>query len=175
VQGVRVVIARPAGVIRGQVRTKDGELVPDAWVTARRHVDRHAPDEFEGFDPFATSAIRPVLTDRDGRFVFEKLQPARTTSAPRRSAARGAASADGVAIGADVTLEVRALAGLTGVVSDQGAPVAAYSLRVTPHRDGAAGRGDIAGRPGRAACGRGHGPLPRRPPRSRRLRRGDLL
>lgn len=135
VQGLRVVVELPHGVIRGTVRTKTGEPVPDAWVSARRAVKRHRSMDEDDIDSWLGGGVRPVLTDKDGRFAIEKLRAGKydLSAEGMRGSRRGKVT--GIEPDADVVIEVRAVAGLTGVVTNGGVPVAQYELRLSADRE----------------------------------------
>jgi protocatechuate 3,4-dioxygenase beta subunit len=126
VRDVRVEVARPDGVIRGVVKTKDGTPVPDAWVTASTAAGDPRDDMM--MERFASS--RPTLTDASGRFTFDKLHDGKYDLVAEgvKGAKRGALK--GVDVGADVVIEVRALSGLSGVVTLAGAPVTEYDVSI---------------------------------------------
>jgi protocatechuate 3,4-dioxygenase beta subunit len=117
---VRLVVESQSGAIRGRVADPQGSPITDAYVDAER--------ESESAAAAAGSARRsmhwawsrtPVLTDTDGKFALEKLSPGRyTVRAFRRSG--GEALAEGVAVGASVTLTIRRTGSIAGKVSIAG-------------------------------------------------------
>ena len=113
IANARLVLALPAGEIRGVVRDQRGAPVTDAFVTAAVELDPSSP-------AIASRAGgSQVLTSGDGSFVVTRLDPATyTVRAYRKGGAE--ALALHVAVGSRVTLELAATGSITGVVRQRG-------------------------------------------------------
>jgi len=149
VDGFELVVDAPDGVIRGVVRTPDGEPVPDVWVQATmlERFDGLEPPEPPGDSkPSQRSEMRmviagldgagagsnarpPVLTDDDGRFEIPGLRDAQCELVAEGGT--GGRRASKIARpGDDVKLELAELGGIEGVVTLDGQPLERFSARV---------------------------------------------
>lgn len=146
VDGYELVVDAPDGVIRGVVRTTDGEPVPDVWVQATILPEpvRHEPPppredgpserremlmvmEASDGDGPGGSARPPVLTDDEGRFEIAGLRKADyelVAEAAGRRVSKVARPGD------QVTLELAELGAIEGIVTLDGQPLQRYSARV---------------------------------------------
>jgi Carboxypeptidase regulatory-like domain/PDZ domain len=150
-EGLVLVVEARDGVIQGVVVGADGEPVADAWVTAVRNdsarewmaelqggregvdvEDDEAEAAEQGFRDLEMWGLAepPVLTDEVGRFEVTGLRSGsyRLRAEAHKDGARG--SLDEVALGADVRISLRPLAGLAGLVRRAGAPVREYTVAV---------------------------------------------
>lgn len=145
------------GEITGLVIDGEGIPVADAWVTASEEMDAaefgrsfqgEAPKEDEGvrvavtvggddddedddFEVPAFFAEPPVLTDANGRFIVKELRADRKYRLVAEGEKGGARARKGdVSPGADVTLELEALAGIEGKVSRSGKAVSSYTVEI---------------------------------------------
>jgi len=147
VDGYDLVVDAPDGVIRGVVRTTDGEPVPDVWVHATMLADFARPEPpppseggpsqrsemrmvIDGIDGGAGSNARPpVLTDDEGRFEIPGLRDAEYELVAEGGT--GGRRASKVARpGDEVKLELAELGGIEGVVTLDGQPLKRFSVRV---------------------------------------------
>lgn len=128
-EGVTLVVDARDGVIRGQVIGADGKPAADAWVTARRALERP-----EGMPEAIVSEIswladsEPVLTGEDGRFVITKLKKGNYTLVAEgpRGGSRG--EKKDVKVGDNVTIPLASLGTLAVTVTQGGAPVTSYDV-----------------------------------------------
>lgn len=151
---VRLVVEGRSGEITGVVVDEDGAPIADAWVTASmegagqawidemvrarrggktREVEAKTQDEERktsgGSGPLSAMASEPpVLTDASGRFSIRELREGNYRVTAEASGGGLRVSEDGVALGADVTLALEALAGVRGQLRDGTKPVAGYTL-----------------------------------------------
>ena len=139
------------GVITGLVVGPSGQPLADAWVTALRQQSaqqwgedltaasrrRSQTDpETKGDDDvmrqweMSVFAESPVLTDAAGRFEVRGLRDGiyHLRAEAHADGARG--FVDDVSLGADVRIDVQALAGLRGVVRLRSQPVVEYTVEV---------------------------------------------
>src|SRR5690606_13371233 len=116
VASVNLVVETGSGAIAGVVREAGGGVVSDAFVEVRRESESlAAAAEGSGSRWFGINH-RPHLTDVDGRFVIEALFPGKyTVRAFRRGG--GEATAEHVALGAEVALEIAATGRIAGTVA----------------------------------------------------------
>jgi hypothetical protein len=147
VDGFDLVVDAPDGVIRGTVRTADGEPVPDAWVQAAMVPERMrpepSPDEdgpaerremrmiVDGIDGggAGANARPPVLTDDEGRFAITGLRDADYELVAE--AGGGGRRASTIARpGAEVKLELAELGAIEGTVTLDGKPAPRFAARV---------------------------------------------
>jgi hypothetical protein len=116
IDDIRLVVAFPQGRIDGVVVDADGSPQADAWVS------------IYGDEGVQLDRRRPKVSDVDGRFSFEHL-PEGTFSVEARSARGDAATtAEAVALGGDLRLELEAFGTITGTVTAGGHPVTQMSV-----------------------------------------------
>ncbi len=149
VTGLRLVVETRDGTIRGVVVTPGGAPVPDAWVTARR-VDQPAATaaaDKGAADMGATVKVEtdeeandrrrqrrwgpsetPVLSGPDRRFDIRRLRVGEydVEAEGHKGTARGVV--EGVQVGANVSIRIEPLAGITGRVTRAGKPVTSYRV-----------------------------------------------
>lgn len=151
-EGVTLEVEARDGVITGVVVGPEGQPVADAWVTALRDgsatawadqldASRRTGDETETErDDEADAEIErwsqslfaepPVLTDAAGRFEVRDLR-AGTYGLRAEAHGEGARGfVEAVALGSDVRIELKTLAGLEGAVRFRGKPVVEYTIEV---------------------------------------------
>jgi hypothetical protein len=147
VDGYELVVDAPDGVIRGVVRTADGEPAPDVWVQATLLPDLPGaepppPAKGEG-GTTERSEMRmvlasgggggngrpPVLTDDDGRFELTGLRDAAYELAVEGGGGDRRASAV-ARPGDDVVLTLAELGTIEGVVTLDGQPLRRFMARV---------------------------------------------
>jgi|GEM_PF-477568 len=130
-----LVLPASKGVITGVVKGEDGDLVRDAIVTTLPDavVDGRGREQgmrqLHGLAGFGRDRA-PVLTDADGRFeVPVYAEGTHTVLVQRRGG--GEIQADHVAAGSHVTLEIPALASISGrAVSSEGQGAKALGIRL---------------------------------------------
>lgn len=119
--GLELRVELPHGRIAGVVHGPDGQPLPDALVVAA------ATDAgLMAFGPRFRSV--PAVTDAEGRFVLEGLAPRTYDLYAHGPTADVQGSLEAVSPGADVTLELEALATVHGVVTSAGVPVTRFEL-----------------------------------------------
>jgi hypothetical protein len=128
-EGVTLTIEARDGVIRGQVIGVDRKPAADAWVTARREIERPQglPDDVA--DSLAWLAdSEPVLTNEQGQFVIGKLQKGNYTLVAEgpRGSSRG--EKKGVKIGDSATIQLASLGTIAVSVTQGGKPVTEYDV-----------------------------------------------
>lgn len=150
--GHELVVDAPDGVIRGIVRTADGEPAPDVWVQASMLPERASASGKDGprtpgkdgprtrsetrvivggVDGASTgsTARPPVLTDEEGRFEITGLRDAEYELVAEGGA--GGRRASKLARPGDpVTLELAELGAIEGVVTLDGEPLERFAVRV---------------------------------------------
>lgn len=138
---VVVTVEARDGVIRGVVIGADKKPIADAWVTAERPRPDFKAIKKEDVDDETLAEARdwsmpskPVLTGADGRFTIERLRRGtyKLVAVGPRGASRGEAT--DVKTGSSATITLLSLGTLTGKVTIDGKPVAAYDIEC----DGAA-------------------------------------
>jgi hypothetical protein len=145
VDGYELVVDAPDGVIRGVVRTADGEPVPDVWVQATLLPDlpgaeprppaKGGPTERREMRMVVDSGggggndRPPVLTGDDGRFELTGLRDAAYELAVEGGGGDRRASAV-ARPGDDVVLALAELATIEGVVTLDGQPLRRFMARV---------------------------------------------
>jgi len=137
-RGVVLKVEARSGVIHGRVVGSDGQPVADAWVSTRGGGSGGGgggKDGAEAKDEEAPEASRwgdggahPVLTGADGRFRIEHLRDRSYDLAADANGMRGFKR--GVKPGAEVTITLRALAGLSGRVTAAGQPVTDFKISI---------------------------------------------
>ena len=125
--GITITVESRDGVIRGLVVDKTNKPVPDAWVSAT-FTGTDGDDKTVKVYGGMSSRSAAVLSDRDGKFVIERLK--RGTHSLEVEGPKGASRATkgGVKTGDNVTITLDPLATLSGRVTLGSAPVAAYDL-----------------------------------------------
>ncbi len=123
---VELAIPTPDGEIRGRVVADGDEPVPDAFVSVQREPDRPGADRSR-----AARRVRwggwfedrkPVLTDADGNFTVEGLDPGTyVVYAARRGGGDGVV--EHVAVGETVTVRIEAPGTISGTVTVRGGGV----------------------------------------------------
>lgn len=148
VDGLALVVDAPDGVIRGVVRTTDGEPVPDVWVQASMLPERARPKPrspskdgpstrsetrmiVAGVDGASTgsNARPPVLTDDEGRFELTGLRDAEYELVAEGGVG-GRRASKLARPGEPVTLELAELGAIEGVVTLDGEPLKRFVVRV---------------------------------------------
>jgi protocatechuate 3,4-dioxygenase beta subunit len=144
--GVNLVVESSDGVIRGLVRTAEGDPAPDIWVTATKSMaPPTARKRPEGGSSMHSEAvimmggagmgsgprIAPILTNAEGRFEFTQLSDGAYSVSVDGDGGGSHATADGVEPDADVTLTLAPLGTVEGSVVANGQPVGDYSLRLS--------------------------------------------
>lgn len=115
VASVKLVVETGGGKIAGVVREAGGGVVSDAFVEVNRESESAMGPGGPGVRWFEISK-RPHLTDVDGRFAIEALSPGKySVRAFRRGG--GEATAEHVALGAEVALEIAATGRMAGTVT----------------------------------------------------------
>jgi hypothetical protein len=142
---VDLVVASRGGRIRGQVVDADGGRLSDAFVDAQRESNSAAAQAGSARRRMGWSASfrDPILTDVDGRFELDGLADGTYTLRAYRQGG-GEGVLEGVAVGADVTVELDTPGALAGTVSLAGASVPErFGLRVIDHESGIQLRDDF--------------------------------
>lgn len=125
--GVTLTVEARDGTLRGTVIAPDNRPAADAWVRARRVVDR--PEGLPaGAMRYLDATGPPVLTNADGQFTIGKLR--KGTYNVSVEGPRGATHGEklGVKTGDSVTIQLVSLGTLTGKVTLAGSPVLAYDI-----------------------------------------------
>jgi hypothetical protein len=119
---VRLVIARPAGMIAGQVQDSDAQPVTDAFVEVAGVSGR--------FPGAYGAAATPVVTDTDGRFRIEGLAAgAYRVRAYRKGG--GEVRAENIKTGTQsLSLTLARGASISGTLTARGVPVERFTLTV---------------------------------------------
>ncbi len=133
---VRLVVEAATGRITGRVVDAAGQPVTDAFVRAERESDAAGAQKGQALRGARWGWSRqPAVTDLDGKFALEGLQPGTyTVLAYRRGGSE--AHADGVALGKDVTLTVPATGSLAGTVSVGGEAPRELTIAVVDKQQG---------------------------------------
>lgn len=134
---VRIMVERRDGLIRGRVVDASGKAITDAFLHAER--ESEAAGAAAGM---ARQEVRwtwqkqPALTDLDGRFVIDRLEPGKyTVHASRRGG--GEAMAEHVAVGDAVTLRMVENGRIEGVASGPGgAPPETFQITLQDRSSG---------------------------------------
>lgn len=125
------------GVIRGVVVGADRRPVADAWVTAERArpdwkklaEEKKKPDEKQMEEMMDWDwGTKPVLTGADGRFVIDRLRRGTYKLVAQGPRGQSHGEVAEVKTGSSVTITLLSLGTLSGKVTANGAPVAAYDI-----------------------------------------------
>lgn len=145
--GVEIVVDAHEGVIRGVVRTADGEGVPDVWVRASMlpQMAQPRPPEPDEDGPSERREMRmimasddgggmgdgrpPVLTDDQGRFEIVGLRDASYELVAEHEGGRKRVTTV-ARPGDDAVLELAELGGVEGTVTLDGQPLKRYGIQV---------------------------------------------
>lgn len=144
VEGYEIVVDAPDGVIRGVVRTSDGEPVPDAWVHVTMLPEpepelpppsEDGPSErremtmiIEDGDGTGSNSRPPVITDENGAFEITGLRQAEYELVAE-GAGGGRRVTDVARPGDRVTLTLAELGTIEGVVTLDGQPLRRFAVR----------------------------------------------
>jgi len=127
---VRLVVESAKGTIRGRVVDPAGRPVSDAYVKAERETDAAGAQKGRGLRQARWGwEDRPAITDVDGGFSLSKLSPGTYTVLAYRKGG-SEASAQGVAIGAEVTLTIKPTAVLEGTLDSGGEPPREFTIEL---------------------------------------------
>ncbi len=120
--GLQVAVDFARGEITGTVVDSGGNALADVWVTPQREKKE------DGFPNFGFFGPDPALTDFDGRFVLEGLDEGTYTLTAEADDGSLRGTVEGVAVGADVSIEITDPARIEGVVTSAGKPVTDFDL-----------------------------------------------
>jgi hypothetical protein len=117
---VELVIERHDGSIRGRVVDVDGVPVDDAFVRATRMSESATSGGVDRRSLHWGGGTKPTLSEQDGTFVVENLEPGKYVVFAHRKGG-GEATVEDVELGSEVELRIGATSMLAGVVVATGA------------------------------------------------------
>ena len=131
----RIVVENQTGVIRGRVVDERGVAITDAFVDCEREPDDGPHGRGAHRSPRWLFDGTSAVTDTDGGFVIDKLNPATyTVRAYRRGGGEG--QVERVATGGSVTVTIRPTGSIAGSLASDGRLPDEFTLRLADRATG---------------------------------------